>query len=116
MARYDHLKIYKRTFDLCLYLETVVKGFSRYNKYTLGKELREGARLAVKLIARANGKTDKLETLLELRELLEEMKLTLHLCKEIKAFNNFNSFHVAINHVIDISRQNEGWIKSLSGR
>ncbi len=76
--------------------------------------MRDRARKIVKLIVRANNRQEKLETLLELREELEETKLAVRLCKEVKAFHNFNSFQVAINHVIDISKQNEGWIKSLS--
>lgn len=40
MARTEHLPIYKASYDLCLYLEQVVHGFSRYHKYTLGPDLR----------------------------------------------------------------------------
>jgi len=116
MAKYEHLPIYKRAFELNLYIEKIVRHFSRYHKYTLGTELRDTARKTVKLIIRANNSRDKLNILIELRELLEELKLTIRLCKEVRAFNNFNSFQVAINHTIDISRQNEGWIKSLSSR
>ena len=43
MAQSEHLPIYKRSYDLCLYLEPVVRGFSRYHKYTLGADLRDGA-------------------------------------------------------------------------
>jgi hypothetical protein len=42
MARTEHLPIYKASYDLCLYLEQVVRGFSRYHKYTLGTDLRDG--------------------------------------------------------------------------
>jgi len=114
MARYEHLPIYKKAFDLNLYVEKAVRNFSRYHKYTLGTELRNSVREVIKLIVRANSHKNKWPILIELRELLEQIKLTIRLCKEVKAFNNFNSFNVAINQVIDISRQNEGWIKSLS--
>jgi len=110
MARYDHLPIYKAAFDFNVYVEQIVRHFSRYHKYTLGTELRERARSIVTLIMRANNLENKLDILYALREELEHLKLTLRLCKEVKAFGNFQSFHVAINHVIDISRQNEGWI------
>lgn len=49
MAQTEHLPIYKQTYDLCLHLEQVVRGFSRYHKYTLGAELRDGARRVLKL-------------------------------------------------------------------
>jgi hypothetical protein len=114
MAKYEHLPIYKKAFDLNVYLENTVRHFSRYHKYTLGTELRNTAREILGLVVKANSQRDKLETLRQLREQLEKMKITLRLCKEVKAFNNFNSFQVAINTVIDVSRQNEGWIKSLS--
>ena len=40
MARYEHLPIYKEAFDLALYFEKTVRGMSRYDKYTLGTDLR----------------------------------------------------------------------------
>jgi len=34
MARYEHLPIYKKAMDLAVYLEKIVRGFSRYHKYS----------------------------------------------------------------------------------
>ena len=42
MARSEHPPIYKASYDLCVYLEQVVRGFSRYHKYSLGAELPDG--------------------------------------------------------------------------
>jgi hypothetical protein len=39
MARYEHLPIYKAAMDLTVYIEQVVRNFSRYHKYTLGPGL-----------------------------------------------------------------------------
>jgi hypothetical protein len=44
MAQYEHLPIYKKAMDVAVYFEKIVKNFSRYNKYTLGSELREKSR------------------------------------------------------------------------
>ena len=44
MARYEHLPIYKKAMDLTVYLEKIVRNFSRYHKYTLGSELRAKSR------------------------------------------------------------------------
>ena len=44
MARYEHLPIYKTAMDLAVYLEQVVRNFSRYHKYTLGSDLRQQSR------------------------------------------------------------------------
>ena len=116
MARYEHLPIYKAAFDLILYFEQIVKNFSRYHKYTHGSALRDSAREVMVLIVRANNSQNKLEHLEELRIKLEELKVQIRICKEIKAFHNFNSFETSINQVIQIARQNEGWMKSLSDK
>ncbi|MCP4270224.1 MAG: four helix bundle protein [Candidatus Brocadiaceae bacterium] len=113
MARYEHLPIYKKAMDMTIYFEKIVRSFSRYNKYTLGTELREKSRKVVELIIKANSTTAKRPLLLELRERLEGLKILIRLCKEVKAFNRFNSFVYASDLVIDISRQNEGWMRKL---
>jgi hypothetical protein len=112
MAQTEHLPIYKAAYDLCLYLEQAVRQFSRYHKYTLGADLRDGARRTLKLVVRANARRDKGPVLLELREALEELKVLLRLGQDVKAFANFNAFEHAITQVVEIAKQNEGWLKS----
>ena len=72
MAHYEHLPIYKEAMEVAIYFENIVKNFSRYNKYTLGSELRKLSRGTVKLIIKANSSREKLPILYELRERLEE--------------------------------------------
>jgi len=91
MAQYEHLPIYKKAYDLTIYFENTVRNFSRYNKYTLGTELRELSREVMQLIRRANDATDKAPLLLQNRERLEDLKIAVRLCKDVKAFANFNS-------------------------
>jgi hypothetical protein len=86
--------------------------FSRYQKYSLGQDLRDGARRTLRLIVRANARRDKAPVLLQIREEVEELKVLLRLCHDAKAFPNFNSFEHAIMRVTDIAKQNEGWLKS----
>ncbi len=112
MAQTEHLPIYKSTYDLCLHLEGIVHNFSRYHKYTLGADLRDGARRALKLVVRANARRDKTSVLLELREELESLKVVLRLSQDVKAFAHFTSFEHAITQVVEIAKQNEGWLKS----
>src|SRR5437870_7015807 len=113
MAQSEHLPIYKASYDLCLYLEQVVQGFSRYHKYSLGADLRDGARRVLKLVVRANSRRDKAPVLLEIREeVVEQLKVVLRLGQDVKAFPNLNSFEHAIRQVTEIAKQNEGWLKS----
>jgi len=116
LAQYEHLPIYKAAFDLLVYFEKIVKNFSRYNKYTHGKALRDIARETLMLIVKANSTYNKRPVLEEVRIKLEELKVTVRVCKEVQAFPNFNSFETAINLVVEIAKQNEGWMRSLSGK
>jgi len=75
MAQTEHLPLYKAAYDLCLYFKQVVRNFSRYHKFGLGTDLRDGARKVLRLIVRANGRRDKVPVLLEIRETVEELKV-----------------------------------------
>ena len=99
MAQTEHVPSYKSAYDMCLYFEQVVRNFSRYHKYSLGADLRDGAREALKLVVRANSLRDKAPILLDLREELEELKVLLRLCHDVKAFPNFNSFEHSIRSI-----------------
>ena len=57
--RYDNLPIYKSALNLCVYTETIVKSFDKYNKYTLGEDLRNFSKELLFLIHRANISSDK---------------------------------------------------------
>ena len=87
MARYEHLQIYKASFDLAVYIEQIVSRFSHYHKYTLGTELRILSHKIIILIIKANNSTNKIEQLKDLSDTLEEMKIIIHLSKEVKAFH-----------------------------
>jgi CRISPR/Cas system CMR-associated protein Cmr1 (group 7 of RAMP superfamily) len=116
MAQYEHLPIYRKAFDLAVFLENTVRGFSRYHKYTLGTDLRDLSREIVRLVIRVNSEKEKLATLQEVRVAIEGLKVTARISKEVKAFNNFNTFKQVMAEAISLSKQCEGWIKSLRGR
>lgn len=116
MARYEHLPIYQQALAVAVHFEKVVAGFSRYHKYTLGSELRAKSRAVVGLIVRANGARDKRPHLLELRAALDELLIVVRIAKEVHAFKSFNAFQYAIEQVVSVCRQNEGWLRSMNRR
>ncbi len=115
MAQYEHLPIYKKAMDLAIYIENIVRGFSKYHKYTLGTDLRNLSRTVVRLIIKANSEKDKSATLRLLRDTIEELKVCMRICKEVKAFKNFNSFVHGVEEVVSLAKQSEGWIRSVGG-
>ena len=76
MARYEHLPLYKKAMDTAVRAETVVKGFSRHHKYTLGTDLRNQSHEIVRLVILANSQADKSGPLGLLRDTIEDLKVT----------------------------------------
>lgn len=116
MAAYEHLPIFKKMMDLSVLLEKTVMHFSRYHKYTLGSELRRLCHDSLALIVEANSSTERRGLLLKLRTQLERIKVHLMLAREVRAFHSGNSFSQATELVVELCRQNEGWIKSTATR
>ena len=111
MAHYEHLPIYKSALDLCIYFEKIVRNFNRNHKYVIGADLRRLSIKAVMLIIKANDVRNKTPLLLQLKDVLEEIKILIKICKEVKAFNNFKSFVFSVKLVDSVIRQCAGWIK-----
>jgi hypothetical protein len=42
---YDELPIFKSTLDFVVYIETIVKSFDKYHKYTIGEGLRTHSKM-----------------------------------------------------------------------
>jgi len=112
MAQYEHLPIYKKAMDLAVYVETIVRGFPRYHKYTIGSELRALSHRILILVVRANSEQDKRGSLIEARESLEELKILTRIAHELRVFANFNSFECLVKMIVEVAGQNEGWLRS----
>lgn len=98
--------------DLAVQMEILVKGFSRYHKYTVGADLRNLSHEVVRLVISANSSEDKTQPLLALRDAIEQLKVTIRICKEVRAFRSFKSFQYAAEAAVNLSRQSEGWLRS----
>lgn len=112
MAQYENLPVFKAALDMTKYFENTVAGFSRYHKYTLGSELRDLSRAVLLAVVRANRKDDRIAYLQLALGKLEELKVTIHLCTEVKAFNGLKSPGHSVKLVGDVARQCEGWLRS----
>ncbi len=110
-ALYEKLPVFKAALDLAVYFEKIVQHFARYHKYTIGTDLRNLSRRILVLIARANTKRERKESLVEALEKLSELKIIIKLCKEAKGFRSFKSFEFATKSVSNVARQCEGWLK-----
>lgn len=113
---YDELPIFKSALDFVVYIETIVKGFEKYHKYTLGSDLRTYAQKMLFLVHRANiSRGSRVKAIEELRDTCEEIKMLLRVAKELRAFKSFNSFEHSSKLIVAICRQSQSWLNSCAG-
>lgn len=113
--KYENLPIYKSAMDFCVYMETIVRGFEKYHKYTIGVDLRNESKALLYLIHRANIHEEKSVQLLQLRDKCEEVKMLIQLTKELKAFNSFKQFEHSSKLIVEICKQSQAWLNYYAG-
>jgi hypothetical protein len=72
--------------DDSVHLEKAVAGFSRYQKYKQGTELRNKSRDIVSLIVKANAAKDEKAKLVQVCEALDELLILVRIVKEVKVY------------------------------
>ena len=96
------------------HVEKIVRNFGRYHKYSLGTELRERSRRVLERIMEANQSRERAALLGQLRLELEQLKLLARLCHESGGFASTRAYLHVAEQVVEISRQNEGWLRQAS--
>lgn len=116
MARYEHLPIYAKAYELALYVEQQVHGFSRFHKYAIGADLRELCRAMLRGVIRANNaQTQRAQELDALRVCVEEFLVLLRLGKDVRALATLKAYEHCANLALSVSRQTEGWLSKSKG-
>ena len=114
MAQYEHLPIYKQTYDILLRTMVATKDFPREYKYTLGQKLRDELIELVVMIYRANTTMDKRKHIETILERIQAVQLLMRISHDMKILAR--SHYAALAQMTDIlGRQAQGWLKS-SGR
>ncbi len=109
---YDNLPIFKSGLDLVVYIETIVKGFDKYHKYTLGEDLRQQSKEVLFLIQRANMSENRSQGLLQLRNKCEEVKMLIRVTHELKVFKGFKQFEHCVKLSHEVCRQAQAWLNA----
>jgi four helix bundle protein len=107
--KYENLTIYKSALDFCVYIETIVKSFDKYHKYSIGNDLRVYSKDILFTIQKANRQKDKNNTLDTLVNKCEESKMLLQIAKELKAFKSFKQFEHSSKLCVEVCKQSQNW-------
>jgi len=108
MAQYQHLPIYKLTYDILLRIMQVTKNFPREYKYTLGQKLRDEIIELVVLIYRANSHKDKATFLAMIVERVQLIQLLIRLSHDIRILQRKHYADLA-EKTDSLARQAQGW-------
>jgi hypothetical protein len=113
MALYNHLPVYKDSYDLLKELFRFVKNFSREYKFTLGESIKNKAIEMIRNIYRANSSRTKGMLIQAARENAETIRLYIRLCKDLQQID-LEKF-VRLNGLIEsVSKQLTAWQKSCT--
>ncbi len=104
--------IFRSGLELCVYIETIVKGFDKYHKYTIGEDMRKFSKDILFIINRVGLSQDKKRVLIRLRDRCEDMKMLILISKELKAFKSFKQFEHSSRLAVDIAKQSQAWLNS----
>lgn len=111
MAQYQHLPIYKLTYDLLLRVMQVTKNFPREFKYTLGQKLKDEIVELVVAIYKANSAKDKERHIETILERVQVVQLLIRLSHDLRILPRRHYADLA-EKTDSLARQAQGWLKS----
>jgi len=112
LMAFDLPPIAKVAERLLLEIETAVRHFPRYHKYTFGSDLRRQAMNVARLTHRAwRDRKGQDQWISKLAFAIDDLKLSLQLGKQIEAFTSFRQFEMLARIAADLGRQCGGWLK-----
>ncbi len=113
MARYDHLPVYKVSYELLILIFQITKDFSREYKYTIGQEVKKESIEMITNIYRANSRVDKKELIQKAGENIEVIRLYFRLLKDLQQIG-VKKLVSANEKIESISKQLNAWSRSFS--
>ena len=110
MAQYQHLPIYKTTYELLEMVTRKTKDFPRDFKYSLGDKIRNECIELVVFIYKANSlRQHREEHLKQILERVQVIELMLRLAKDLRLFS-VTVFSEIVFLTDSLARQAQGWI------
>ena len=113
----NNAPIWRDAQRLLVLVEEAVRRFPRYQKYTLGSDLRRQALHMCRLVNRAwRDQQGRLRHIEHLVMAVDEFKLLLQVGKEVRAFAGFGQFQQLVELAVALGRQSGGWRRRLLAR
>lgn len=117
MAQYAHLPIYNAAFELLKEFYMRVPKFAKQYKYLLGEEFVGSSMRVIRLIVETNNTHDTLRRTQLLEEAIwqiESIIISLRMANELSQWGSQKSYLYLLEKTVALSKQAEGWRKSVS--
>ena len=110
MGRYEHLPIYKQSFNLLVELHKLVPTFPKKYKFSLGSSIIEDLTQSIVLIIQINSTVDNKSLFVNLILILETIKIKIRIMKNLGIISTKLYFNLS-EKLISLLKQAEGWKK-----
>jgi four helix bundle protein len=114
MAHYEHLPVFKQSYDLLLDVYVMSKNLPRDYRFTIGEELKRRVMDLMICIYHANSNRDegKWNHINKAREYVVEIKLHIRLLGDLKQISA-KKLASLTEHTESLSKQLTAWAKSI---
>lgn len=110
MARYSHLPIFQKAYDLTLVIYRATAKFKREYKYTLGAKLKETIIEFLDWVIRANSERAKTPALKEADMRLERLRIYVRLGYDLEVIG-VRKYEVLCRQMDELGKMLGGWMK-----
>ncbi|MBS1983238.1 MAG: four helix bundle protein [Bdellovibrionales bacterium] len=111
MAQYQHLPIYRLTYELLNRIVVATREFPREYKFTLAQSMKSEVIAMVVLIYRANSTEHKVEVIGEILERLQVVGLLVRLAKDQRILST-KAYASIVEMTESLGKQAQGWKKA----
>ena len=111
MAKYEHLPIFQKSFDLMVRVYEETHNFSQEYKYSLGQKIEDVCLELLDWIIIANSEKDKKPCLGKANQQVERLRIYIRLCHSLNIISK-KKYEVLSKYIDEIGRMAGGWLKS----
>jgi four helix bundle protein len=110
MARYAHLLIFQKTYDLLVRIYSETHNFPREYKYDLGEKMKITSLEILDWVIVANSEENKIPYLKKVSQNVDKLRIYIRLCYSLNVISN-KKYEVLSKFVDEIGKMTGGWLK-----
>lgn len=108
VARYEHLKVFKATYDFNIYFYQISRGFPKEYKYGLADEIRKGLTYVLTQIMLGNSSKNKTQFIVRSIATLDVINIKVRMLHDLKVIK-VNRYKYIAGQIVEISSQLTAW-------